>query len=165
MTVRTAVAAVTGLVMAIGLSACGGKTLETKTLNFNEKDTNNFGFADNPPKATIGQQGPDRMTPGDTLAFSSDLTDTSGKTVGALDATCVDTRPGRFDQANVTCHGTATLPKGQLFLSVGGKGAIGNNTTGAVTGGTGDYAGATGSFTSKNGKITKDTFKLFIPKK
>ena len=44
---RTVMAAGAALVM--GVSACN-KGLKEKTLHFNEKDTNNFGFADNPPK-------------------------------------------------------------------------------------------------------------------
>lgn len=153
------------LVMAAGLSACGGKSLSEKTLRFNEKETSNFGFADNPPKAKLGQQGPDMLSDADTITFSSDMTDASGKDVGDLEGTCATTRKGRFAQASVTCQATMTLPKGRLFLAVGGAGAIGSGTTsGAVTGGTGDYAGATGTFTSVGESNAKDTIKLFIPK-
>jgi hypothetical protein len=163
MSVRTVVAGGAALVVAVSLSACN-KGLKEKTLHFTEKDANNFGFADNPPKAKVGPQGPDMLTIGDTLSFSNDIVDASGKDIGDLDASCVATRNGRFDQANVTCHGTLTVPKGQLFVTVGGKGRLGSGTTtGAVVGGTGDYAGATGTFTSKGQSNSKDTFKLFIP--
>jgi hypothetical protein len=157
------VSAGAALTIALGLSACN-KGLKEKTLHYNEKETNNFGFFDNPPKAKVSQQGPDMLTDGDVITFSSDMTDASGKDVGDIDASCVDTRKGRFDQASLSCHGTITLPKGQLFVTVGGPKAIGANTTrGAVVGGTGDYAGATGTFTSVGQQNSKDTFKLFIP--
>ncbi len=164
MTGRIVMAVSVALVLGVGLGACGG-SLNKKTLTFNEKDTNNFGFTDNPPKAKVGPQGPDMVTDGDTLSFSNDMVDTSAKDVGDLDGTCTATRKGRFDQANLTCQATVTLPKGRLFLAVGGKGSLGAGTTsGAVTGGTGDYAGASGTFTSVGESNSKDTFKLFIPK-
>jgi len=74
------------------------------------------------------------LTSGDTLTFSNDVVDASGKAIGAVDGTCVHTRKGRFDQANVTCQATVTLPNGQLFVSVVGE------------------------------QNAKDTFKLFIRK-
>jgi len=161
---RTVMAGSAALVMAVGVSACN-KGLQAKTLHVNEKDTNNFGFADNPPKAKVGPNGPDMLTNGDSITFSNDIVDAAGKNVGDLQATCVTTRKGGFDHAGVTCHGTFTLPKGQLFVAVGGLHAFGNKgTIGAVVGGTGDYAGATGTFSGSNGKNAKDTFKLFLPK-
>jgi hypothetical protein len=163
MRTRAVVTGGAAVVLAVSLSACN-KGLKEKTLRFTEKDTNNFGFVDNAPKAKVGPQGPDMLTPGDTLSFSSDVLDASGKDVGDLDATCVTSRGGRSDQASVTCQATYTVPKGQLFLTVGGKGPLGSNsTTGAVVGGTGDYAGATGTFRSVGQNNSKDTFKLFIP--
>lgn len=163
MRARAVVTAGAALAIAMGLSACD-KGLKEKTLHYNEKEAMNFGFVDNPPKAKVSQQGPDMLTDGDIISFSSDLTDGSGKDVGDLDATCVDTRKGRFDQASVSCHGTITLPKGQLFVTVGGPGVLRPGTTkGAVVGGTGDYAGATGTFVSEGEQNAKDTFKLFIP--
>ncbi|MCA1701553.1 MAG: hypothetical protein LC790_22740 [Actinobacteria bacterium] len=163
MQVRTVVAAGIALVMAVGLSACK-KGLEEKTLTFTEKESNNFGFLDNPPKAKLGKEGPDKLTDGDVISFSSDMVDASGKDVGDLDATCITTRKGRFDQASASCQGTFTLPKGQLFATVGGKAFGSETTTGAIIGGTGDYEGATGSFTSKGEQNSKDSFKLFLPK-
>lgn len=164
MNLRAILAAGAAICVAVGLSACGDSGLKQKTLTFTEKDTDNFGFADNPPAAKVGDQGPDKLTPGDALSFSSDILK-DGKSVGQLDATCIDTRPGRFDQASVTCHGTFTLPEGQLFVAVGGPKAFGSNDTkGAVVGGTGSYAGATGSFTSVGENNSKDTFKLYLPK-
>jgi hypothetical protein len=152
---------------ALGVSACGGGTkLDQKTLKFTEKDTNDFGFADVPPKTKIGKQGPEKVSPGDQLSFRQSLLDSSKKPAGALDATCVVTKAGSFTNTSVTCQGTATVPGGRLSLGVGGKGAIGASTTeGAVTGGSGKYAGATGSFTSVGQNNSKDTYKLFIPKK
>jgi hypothetical protein len=151
------------IVALAALSGCK-KGLEEKTLTFNERDTNNFGFVDAAPKTKFGKQGPAALSPGDVVAFSADMIDSSKKDVGDLDAHCVTTRPGRFETAHAACQGAATLPQGQLFLQVGGKAFGSDTTTGAVSGGTGDYAGATGTFTSVGQDNSKDTFKLFIPK-
>jgi hypothetical protein len=164
MTGRAMLATAAAVCVAAALSGCGSKSFDKKTLNFTEKDTNNFGFADNPPATKQGNQGPENLSPGDALSFSSDVLK-GGKPVGQLDATCIDTRPGAFDKASVTCHGTFTLPEGQLFVAVGGPKAFGSSDTkGAVVGGTGSYAGATGTFSSVGDSNSKDTFKLFIPK-
>jgi hypothetical protein len=152
-------------VLVLGLSACGGGGYDTKTVKADEKDTQDFGLSDAPPKAKITKQGPDRLTPGDVLAFRSLLTQ-GGKQVGELGATCAITHAGTFATARAQCEGTATLPGGELALNV--SGAFGANTTrGAIVGGTGDYKGAGGTFTSTNVENgpNKDTFEIQIPKK
>jgi hypothetical protein len=136
------------------------------TLNFTEKDTNDFAFIDHPPKTKFGRQGPNKLSNGDQLLFRSSMLDAAKKRVGALDATCMVTGAGngRFSQANSTCHGMVTLPGGQLALQVGGK-VFTATTNGAITGGTGIYEGATGSFTSIGEESSKDTFHIWVPVK
>jgi hypothetical protein len=166
---RAVPSALACVLAAVGVSACGGGTkLSEKTLKFTEKDTNDFGFVDNPPKTKPGKQGPEKVSNGDQLSFRASLLDSAKKTVGALDATCLITGAGggRAVKASGTCQGTATVPGGSLFLGVGGKGVLGSsNTSGAVTGGSGKYAGATGSFTSVGGENSRDTYHIFLPKK
>jgi hypothetical protein len=149
--------------LAVVLASCGGPTLVEKTVTFQEKGTNNFAFVDNPPKSTTKPSAEPELSNGDQIAFSSDYVDSSGRKIGRLDATCFITqgRPGNQTSYS-SCHGTATLPRGQLFLSVGGK-LPSRTTNGAVTGGTGDYAGATGTFTAVGESNAKDTFHLFMP--
>jgi len=121
MNARTVVAGSAALVMAVGLSACS-KGLKEKTLRFTEKDRNEFGFADNAPKAKVGPQGPDMLTDGDALTFSNDVVDSSGRDIGDLDATCTATRKGRFDQANVTCQGHSRFPRARSSWPWGARG-------------------------------------------
>ncbi|MDQ3850267.1 MAG: hypothetical protein M3296_06600 [Actinomycetota bacterium] len=141
--------------------------MSEKTLKFTEKDTNDFSFIDNPPKTKLGRQGPEKLSNGDQLAFRQLFVDAARKTVGALDATCLITGAGngRFDQASSTCHGTATVPGGQLFLSVGGKPFRTDTTRGAITGGSGRYEGAVGSFVSVGENNSRDTIHIWVPKK
>jgi hypothetical protein len=152
-------------VLVLGLSACGGGGYETKTVKATESDSGgDFGFSDAAPKTKVGKQGPEQLSPGDTLSFRSDLFQ-GKKTVGSVGATCTATHGGRFDTGLFQCQGTATLPKGQLVLNVAGH--IGGATRGAIVGGTGDYKGAGGTFESldqANGG-SKDTFNIQIPKK
>jgi hypothetical protein len=164
---RTAIAAVAAT--AVLVSACGGDDdvkLEKSTLNFTERETDEFGFVDAPPRTRLGREGPERLSNGDQLTFSSDLLDSSKKDVGDLDATCIATRAtGRFDTSNTVCTGVATIPGGSVTLTVGGKAfQEGVDTRGAVVGGTGEYAGATGSFVSTVNGQSKDTITLFVPK-
>src|SRR5436309_1573281 len=110
---RTAVAVAAVAAAGVGITACGGDDnakLGEKTLRFTEQETQNFGFADNPPQTKIGRDGPAKLSNGDQLTFSSDLLDGAKKTVGVLGASCITTRPGRFDTAQFQCVGTATLP-------------------------------------------------------
>lgn len=156
------------LVLALGVSGCGDKTTTSSTtLKFTEKDTNDFGFQDAAPTTRVGNQGPEKPSPGDQITFRSTLLDSSKKPAGELGATCTITGPGQtgFEQALATCAGTATVPGGTLALSAGGK-TFGNNTVGTITGGTGKYARATGTFTSTssgNGP-NQDTYDITILK-
>src|SRR5437867_3465942 len=108
------VASVAATVVVLGLSACGSNNYKTKTLNFTEKDTNYFGFNDAPPTTKLGAEGPKKLSPGDILAFSSDILDSSKTKVGELNASCVTTRPGSFSTATEQCSGSATVPGGTL---------------------------------------------------
>lgn len=168
---RAAAGALALAVSALGVAACGGDDNDTaltqKTLKFTEQDANDFAFIDHSPKTKLGKQGPEKLSNGDQIAFRSYLLDATKKRVGALDATCFVTGAGngKFEQVNGTCHGTMTVPGGQLFVSVGGKPFANATTSGAVTGGTGTYEGATGSFTSVGENNSKDTFHLWIPSK
>jgi hypothetical protein len=136
-----------------------------RTLTFTEKDSNDFGFVDNPPKTTVGKQGPRRLSIGDALVFRTFLLDDAGTRAGSLDAACTVTGAGngRLSQVNATCHVTVTVPGGQLFVGVGGKPFARSTTSGAVTGGTGAYAGATGTFHSDGASNAKDTFDILVP--
>ena len=167
---RVLAGAVALTVAAFGVAACGddeGTKLTQKTLTFTEQDTDDFAFVDNPPKTTVGEEGPQKLSNGDQLAFRSNLLDGAKKRVGTLDATCLITGAGSgtFEQASSTCHATMTVPGGQLFLSVGGKPFASDTTTGAVSGGTGTYEGAIGGFTSSGEDNSKDTIHIWIPSK
>jgi hypothetical protein len=162
---RSALAAVPA-VLLLGLSACGGGGYDTKTLKFSEKNSQDFGYSDAPPKTKFGKQGPQRLSPGDVLAFRNPLVGAGGKVAGELDATCAVTHAGTFKTARVACQGTATVPGGQLALNVGGLFGGGATTRGSIVGGTGDYKGAGGTFASTNSNgPSKDTFEIQIPKK
>jgi hypothetical protein len=157
---------------ALGLWACGGDDvkLTEKTLKYTEKETQKFGFADNPPKTKIGRNGPEKVSNGDLLTFRSEMLDASKKDVGDLDATCTftDATSGSFEKSHAQCLGTFTLPDGTLTASVGGA-AFGTKVTrGSVIGGTGAYSGATGDFTSTEGgegRPSRDVFHIFVPKR
>jgi hypothetical protein len=149
---------------AIGAAGCGGQKFDEQTLKYTERDTNDFGFVDAPPKTTMGKQGPEKLSSGDIVTFRAGLVRGSAA-VGDLDATCTITKgAGTFDQSRGTCLGTASLPGGTLTLAVGGKPFFGNHTTGSVVGGSGKYEGATGGFTSVGDNHSRDTFHIFVPK-
>ena len=158
------------LVLAVGLTACGDAQdpeLSERTLRFTEQQTENFGFVDNAPKTTMGDEGPERLSNGDQITFSSDLLDGGDKDVGGLDISCAVTRPGGFDRSQQQCTGTATLPGGTLTLARGGRVFGGASTAGAILGGSGAYAGATGEFTEseeRDGR-TPYTFRIWLPEK
>ena len=166
---QTAVAAAIIAAVSLGLSACGSDDdpkLEALTVNATEQETEDFGFADNPPKTKVGMEGPEKLSPGDELTFRANFIDASKKDIGDLDVVCTITKGGRFDTSSEVCAATATLPGGTLALSVGGRVFNEDTTRGAVIGGTGKYAGATGNFSSKEekGGTSKDVFQIFVPK-
>lgn len=166
---RTAVAAAIIAAVLLGLSACGDDDpkLEEQTLRFTEQETDDFSFADNPPRTKLGERGPERLSPGDELSFRGNFVDASKKDVGDLDVACTITKGGRFDVSSAQCNGTASLPGGSLILSAGGRAFSDEETTrGAVIGGTGKYSGATGNFTSTDTEAgSKYVFHVFVPKK
>jgi hypothetical protein len=152
-----------------GLTATGSSgqapvvTFSKQTFTAQEKDTDDFAFIDNAPKTKLGREGPRRLSPGDQLAFHSQMLQ-NGKRVGDLWATCLVIKGKTFDSASGDCTGTFKLAGGTLAISVGGTKIFSAKTiTGAVTGGTGAYAGATGSFTSPNKENTTDTFTIYMP--
>ena len=152
--------------LAVGMSACGSDNFKEKTLTFTEKDTNYFGFNDAPPSTQLGKDGPQKLSPADTVSFAADMLDSSKKKVGELDGSCVVTRPGSFGSASETCSATVSIPNGSLDLQTGGKVFGSDTTAGSITGGTGDYTAAGGTFTSKSANSgSTDTFKIQIPQK
>jgi hypothetical protein len=166
MTKRALILALPLGLFAIGATGCGGQKFDEQTLKYTERDTNDFGFVDAPPKTKMGNQGPEKTSPGDILTFRSDVVDAAKKRVGDLNATCTITKSGGgFDNSQATCLGTVTLPGGNLSLAVGGK-VFGGVTRGSVVGGTGKYEGAIGSFSSTNSDNapSHDTFHIFVPK-
>jgi len=167
---RTALAVAIIAAVSLGLSACGSDDdpkLEEQTVNATEQDTEDFGFSDNPPKTKVGEEGPEKLSPGDELTFRANFVDASKKDIGDLDVVCTITKGGRFDASSEVCAATATLPGGTLALSVGGRVFAEDNVRGAVIGGTGKYAGAAGNFSTKEekGGTSKDVFQIFVPKK
>lgn len=157
------------LTAVFALAACGedDKTTfsEQKTLKFSEQPSDDFGFADNPPKTQLGAEGPKKLSNGDQITFSSELFDRSRRDVGELDVACSVTRAGGFDNSRQQCTGTATLPGGVLTLARGGRVFGGDSASGAVVGGTGSYAGATGHFMEAEQKSgqTEYTFRIVVP--
>jgi hypothetical protein len=155
---------ITAVLFALAaLSALAGCTDETKgkeeTLKLTEPGGNAGNFA------PIGKATERSVPPGSGFAISIPLQDSSKKTVGEINATCIGTKPSRAQSIQGTCSGTAQVPGGQLALNVGGT--IGDNLTGAIVGGTGKYAGASGTFTSRSAggenAPSIDTFKITLP--
>jgi hypothetical protein len=140
----------------------GPVTFSKQTFTLQEKDGNDFGFVDAPPKTKFGKEGPRRLSPGDQFTFHNRIVEGS-KTVGGLYARCAVTTGGNFDKASAECTGAFKLATGSLFVAVGGPKVFNSTITGAVTGGTGAYAGATGEFTSPNKDNTTDTFTIYVP--
>jgi hypothetical protein len=141
------------------LAGCSDKTHgDQSTLKLTEGSDNSGTFG------VIGNATDQNAPPGSGFAFSTPLLDSSNKTVGQLDATCIATAPSPGRTLHGQCTGTATVEGGTLALNVGGK-DVGENITGAITGGTGKYEGATGSFTSVNGanNTSADTFDITLP--
>ena len=120
--------------------------------------------------APIGKFNGKSFTPGTGITILTQLQSTEKKTVGEINAVCIDTQPPPNPQTlSGTCTGTATVPGGSFALSVGGKGAVGGNTvSGSITGGTGKYNGALGNFSSKptsggESPPKEDTFNYILP--
>ncbi len=137
-----------GLVGALALLAgCGSSKThgEEGTLTLTEPGGNSGSFA---PIGSLGKEG---FSPGTGAAFSNPLQNAEKKTIGELDAICVDTqKPPSAESLSGTCTGTVIVPGGSFALSAGGKEVLGSSgVTGAITGGTGKYNGAVGTFTSK----------------
>jgi hypothetical protein len=139
---------------AMVLAGCTDETTGSEeTLNFTEVDKGS-------QFAPIGKASENSNPPGSGFALSIPFQDSSKKTVGELNATCIATKPAK--RLYGTCSGTANVPGGQLVVSVGGD--VGDNVSGAISGGTGKYEGATGTFTStSSGEGSKDTFNITLP--
>jgi hypothetical protein len=155
-TVLLAVAALTVL------AGCGSDKTKGKeqTLKLTEPGGNAGNFA------PIGKITQNKVPAGSGFAISIPLQDSSKKNVGEINATCIGTKPSKGQTLQGTCSGTALVPGGTLALNVGG--AIGDNITGAITGGTGKYEGASGTFTSKQtggggDAPNDDTFTITLP--
>lgn len=158
------------VLMTLAVAACGDddKTqFSEQALEFTEQPSENFGFSDNPPRTRVGEEGPEKLSNGDAITFTSALLDRSRKQVGDLDVACTVTRAGGFDASRQQCVGTATVPGGVLTLARGGRVFAGESTRGAVVGGSGRYAGATGHFTEaeQRGDRTRYSFRIVVPER
>ncbi len=138
---------------AMVFAGCSDKTTgSTETLTFTEDEQQGeFGV--------IGNATQNRTEPGQGFSLSIPLQDSSKKTVGEVNATCIATQPSSGDDLTGACSGVADVPGGQLALQVGGP--ITQGVTGAIVGGTGKYEGATGTFTSPD--KGPDTFTITLP--
>jgi hypothetical protein len=162
--IRIGVLAVGVIVALAALAGCGSSSThgEEGTLTLTEpgaESAKTFGV--------IGKATEKGIEPGNGFAFYSPLEDSSGKTVGELNATCIATQPSPGEGLNGTCSGTAAVPGGGFALNVGGK-EIGSGISGAIIGGTGKYAGAVGTFSSKvvgSGRNSPEelTFDYILP--
>lgn len=144
---RMAVPALAVMALAVVVAGCGsssthGEEGTVKLIEPGGENGKSFGV--------IGNASKKGVEPGNGFAFSSPLEDSSGKTVGEINAVCIATQPSPGEGINGTCSGTAAVPGGGFALNVGGK-EIGTNgvKTGAIVGGTGKYAGAVGTFSTK----------------
>jgi hypothetical protein len=84
------------LTATLTLAACGDEVeppLSQKTITFTEQETENFGFADNPPKTKVADEGPQDLSNGDR----------------------------RLRGLAPAVRGTATVPGGSLTLARGGR--------------------------------------------
>lgn len=153
-----------------GLAGCGdsddGASLEKKSFKITERESDDFSFSDNEPTTNFGEQGPEKLSPGDEIGFRSDLI-RAGKDVGDLLAQCTVISGDSFMNAGGNCTGVYELREGSLSAQVAGKRLFGaNTTTGSITGGTGDYHGASGTFSSPNNEDedTVTTITIYVPK-
>ncbi len=142
--IRIAVPVLAVVALAVIVAGCGSSSThgEEGTLKLIEpggETGKTFGL--------IGNASKKGVEAGNGFAFSTPLEDSSGNTVGEINAMCVATKPSPGEELNGTCTGTASVPGGGFALNVGGK--VGNGVTGAIVGGTGKYAGAVGTFSSK----------------
>ena len=167
---RWTVTALLASVAMTALTACGdsdgGGKLEKKSFKITERQgDDDFSFSDNPPKTKLGDQGPEKLSPGDQIGFRSDLI-RAGKDVGDLFAQCTVISGESFMDAGGHCTGVYQLAEGSLSGQVGGKPLFGGETTtGIITGGTGDYLGASGMFSSPNNPDeTVTTVTIYVPK-
>ena len=170
MKTRTILALLTCAAMTAALTACGdsddGGKLEKKSFKITERESDDFGFSDNKPTTKFGEHGPEKLSPGDEIAFRSDLI-RAGKDVGDLLAQCTVISGDSFMNAGGNCTGVYELREGSLSAQVAGKRLFGaNTTTGTITGGTGDYLGASGTFSSPNNEDedTVTTVTIYVPK-
>jgi hypothetical protein len=151
--------------VAAVFAGCGGTDFKEKTLRLTESSGGTFSFVDNPPKTRQGKEGPEKVSNGDVLSFSTPVLD-GRKPVGDIDATCTVTNAGkgRFEQAISACTAVVSLTGGSMTLSAGGK-VFAGTVRGAIVGGTGDYPRASGDFTSTSGPndTSKDVFHYFVP--
>lgn len=142
--VKVGVFALAIIALAVAIAGCGSSKThgEEGSLTLTEPGGNSGSFG------VIGKVGQKGVAPGNGFAFSSPLENAEKKAVGELNAFCIATEESSGENVHGTCSGTATVPGGGFALNVGAK-SIGNNVSGAITGGTGKYAGAVGTFDTK----------------
>jgi hypothetical protein len=145
--------ALSAVAVSAVLAGCSDKTTgSTETLTFTEDEQQGeFGV--------IGRATHNHTEPGQGFSLNLPLRDSSKKSVGEINATCIATQPSSGNDLTGACSGVANVPDGQLALQVGGP--ITQGVTGAIVGGTGKYEGATGTFTSPD--KGPDTFDVTLP--
>lgn len=152
-------ASLAAIALAVVLAASGSAQQPgEQTIKLVERPSSDH-FVDNPPRGTRRDR---RISGGDFAVATAPLFDESNTTrVGTLHTACFATRGGRFRRVTFQCNGTAVLGQGTLALSLGGR--LGEEVTGAITGGTGAFEGRTGSVVARerpNSNLTDDTVHL-----
>lgn len=150
--------------LGVAIAGCGSSKThgEEGTLVLTQPGGNSGTFT------PIGKFNGKSFSPGTGAAISNPYQNAAKKTVGELNAICLDTQKASGEEGlSGTCTATVTVPGGTFALNVGGKGILtGAGVSGAITGGTGKYNGALGNFSSKptgeNGPSTV-TFNYILP--
>jgi hypothetical protein len=138
------------LLSCLALAFTSSAAAATTKITFKEPEKGStFTFIDNAPKTKHKHGFPQKISAGDEFVFTNPL-EAEGKKIGHLQAVCVATGNGKFQNAGFNCNGTFVFTgKGTLIAAAT---IAGKKTEGAITGGTGTYAGARGTFVSKEGK-------------
>jgi allene oxide cyclase len=122
-------AAIAGLVLAVGLAAGGVEAGDEETIAVVERATSD----------AVIDLGAEGDSAGDVLSFANELYDAANeKKVGTDSGFCIRTAAG----VSWECWWTATLAEGQI--TVEGPFLDAGDSVLAITGGTGEYASARG---------------------
>jgi len=106
--------ALSAVAVAAAFAGCSDKTTgSTETLSFTEDEQKGeFGV--------IGGATENRTEPGQGFSLHLPLQDSSRKSIGEINASCVATQPSSGNDLTGACSGVADVPDGQLALQVGG---------------------------------------------